>query len=810
MPPLSASIHQLVALLVPATRNDDTLRDDLVAHATDILSSHIGQSNSTDTAHLTSLIRRHLSQSNASPNASLQFTNLNARLQAQPALARKHDALLFLHTLASSSRPQPPSILSPKSPSPLPIPSPLPTPVDPQSTSRSKAAILAEYRARIGKPHVPEHLLLRDALYLLQGISGKHISLHDGNLTFHHDSKYTITAPLKSLLHRLAEVGHLYARVDAFVRSRDVSSSLLPPSSAHPSHNTLTPPQVGMIEQSLAHHLQSQLTQYYRLIAVLESQLNSAPSSSPDQSGLTLKRLDVWINEWRLRMRMMSVCVEGAKGTQGGALVNLIHSYTDNGDPFVRSFTDELLEEVSKPFFLTLHKWLFSGDLYDPYAEFFVSVDPELADPRHAGPLGSFDAVLPMDNEDMSSDARESGLRMWESKYRFRKDMLPMFVDETFGRKIFSTGKSLNFIRYTCHDSDWATTRDRMSSAHQTHARGTLSYTDIPGLERSIDAAYKTASARLFEILIDKFHLTTHLKALKSYLLLGHGDFASQLLDALAPSLGRAASTLYRHNLTATLESALRSTSAADDAGGAGEVLRRLDVRVLPYGQGEVGWDVFTLEYKVDAPADTVLDPESMGAYLKLFSHLWRMKRVESALRDAWMRAARGRRGDWHRIRLAMAEMIHFVRQMTAYCQLEVIECAWIELMEFLNKREGDLDGMIDAHRTYLERMVKKALMLSPKAGREENLLNQVRDAFGTILQFRDAMDSFYNSCLSEAAAIEQEHDLERLRKLVEEYAQTFTEQASGIVHSLQTHPDLDCRFLGIRMSFSDYYRRGK
>ncbi len=34
----------------------------------------------------------------------------------------------------------------------------------------------------------------------------------------------------------------------------------------------------------------------------------------------------------------------------GGALVNLIHSYTDNGDPFVRKFTDQLLEEVGSLF----------------------------------------------------------------------------------------------------------------------------------------------------------------------------------------------------------------------------------------------------------------------------------------------------------------------------------------------------------------------------------------------------------------------------------------------------------------------------
>jgi gamma-tubulin complex component 3 len=146
----------------------------------------------------------------------------------------------------------------------------------------------------------------------------------------------------------------LYTRVETFVRDREGASG------------------VGMIEQSLCHHLQAQLTEYYRLIAILESQMSASSNRSSDarvesqglreeETGLTLRRLDVWINEWRLRMRMMSVCVEGARGTRfpfpitsflfhvdahGGALVNLIHGYTDNGDPFVRKFTDQLLEEV--------------------------------------------------------------------------------------------------------------------------------------------------------------------------------------------------------------------------------------------------------------------------------------------------------------------------------------------------------------------------------------------------------------------------------------------------------------------------------
>lgn len=146
------------------------------------------------------------------------------------------------------------------------------------------------------------------------------------------------------------------------------------------------------------------------------------------------------------------------------------------------------MHQVSKPFFAILHKWLFSGELNDPFSEFFVAVDPELAHLQYVqqssstGQLtgdGGFSG-LGGDAEDLSSE-RDGGLKLWEGKYRFQKDMLPLFVGETFGRKvgfplllhnmlirtnenqIFSTGKSLNFIRYSCRDSDWVATRENLS-----------------------------------------------------------------------------------------------------------------------------------------------------------------------------------------------------------------------------------------------------------------------------------------------------------------------------------------------------------
>lgn len=104
-----------------------------------------------------------------------------------------------------------------------------------------------------------------------------------------------------------------------------------------------------MIEQSLCHHLQAQLTEYYRLIAVLESQMAGTPAAgavldgvvsvgglatvAEEEHGLTLRRLDVWINEWRLRMRMMSVCVEGARGK----LVREANKCTDTQPLFIQT-----------------------------------------------------------------------------------------------------------------------------------------------------------------------------------------------------------------------------------------------------------------------------------------------------------------------------------------------------------------------------------------------------------------------------------------------------------------------------------------
>ena len=66
-----------------------------------------------------------------------------------------------------------------------------------------------------------------------------------------------------------------------------------------------------------------------------------------------------------------------------------------------------------------------------------------------------------------------------------------------------------------------------------------------------------------------------------------------------------------------------------------------------------------------------------------------------------------------------MAEMIHIVRQLQMYTQIEVIAVRWQNLLAFVHKKEGDLDSLIAAHRNYLDELVNKTLMISGKHGKE-------------------------------------------------------------------------------------------
>lgn len=567
----------------------------------------------------------------------------------------------------------------------------------------------------------PEPALLRDLPFTLQGLSST-------NLIFPSSSALklppTLPVPLISLLHTLAEPSLLYRSLAEFVDSTDG----------------------GLVGQSFRSALGKELRSYLGLVATLEGQIRRAlaqldetqPHHGIGKAGVTLKRCVVWTREATQGLRLMSLMVEESKAKKGGELISLIHSFSlSHGDPYVGTFAERLLSHVTRPFYDMLRQWIYDGELADPFGEFFVSEQTEEES-----------------NEANGHEGKGGATSVWEDKYRLNKKMVPTIITEEFANKVFLIGKTLNFIRYGCGDAAWVDTYSKEASKE-------LRYGDTANLERSIGDAYKTTMARLIDLMANKFKLFEHLQALKRYLLLGAGDFIAVLMESLAANLDRPANTQYRHTLTAQLEHAVRNSNAQFDSP---DVLRRLDSRMLELSHGEIGWDVFTLEYKIDAPVDVIVTPFGSKQYLKVFNFLWRVKRVEFALGSTWRRCMTGARGvlgtvsdkvgsDWKKVRCGIAEMIHFINQLQYYILFEVIESSWKELQEALHKPESTLDDMIQAHAKYLNSITRKGLLGSQST----DFTGQLHELLKTMLAYKDAVDGLYSFSVAEFTR-RQEH----------------------------------------------------
>ena len=275
---------------------------------------------------------------------------------------------------------------------------------------------------------VGEPELLRDLIFVFQGIDGQYIKFDRMSNDFTIVEGISVSKPMKEMVYKLLDIGCLYLKVRDFVS------------------DNLDKSHVGLVGQSLCAALQHELTEHYKLIAILEAQIEKQIAnkiSQQDQQCLTLKRLMVWTTDCYQKLRLMSVLVDvcqGNHGTEkehffkltanplvtdnkGGALITAIHNYTKHGDPFIRKYLTDMLTLVSKPFYEMLVRWVYEGELDDPYGEFLVACDPS----------------VPEDD-------------LWQKKYVMREDMLPSFLNKELGQKIFSIGKSLNFIRYSCHD----------------------------------------------------------------------------------------------------------------------------------------------------------------------------------------------------------------------------------------------------------------------------------------------------------------------------------------------------------------------
>ncbi len=570
-----------------------------------------------------------------------------------------------------------------------------------------------------------EQAILKDILFVLQGIDGKYVKFCEA--TFRHvvDPSVLPLLPPGSgdLIAHVCEMSWLYSHVEVCVNCTDEMKDT----------RDVRP---GLVRQAFAYSIGEELTEYYRFLAILDSQLGAS------EAGLTLRRLAVWALEPIERLRLIATLVDAAGSLQGGALASCLHTYMQQGDPVARGFVEHILRRVCAPIFTMISDWVFEGSLSDPNGEFFVG------------------ALL-----DVPPD------RLWQDKYFINANILPKFIPPEMANKILVVGKSINFLRQCCKTKGTASVSSidpaqgdvgghMISAVAEALTRVNLEYGAADALYEAVERAYAITNAHIRDVLMNNHKLLAHLLALKKFLLLGQGDFVTSLMDRLGHELGKRANQIFRHNLNGIVEGALRSSMVQyEDA----ELLDRVAVRLLEPSAGDMGWEVFSLDYVVDGPLTAVIHSNAGLKYRRIFHLLWRIKRAEWALNKAWSdhmsvihqgvtESIPELQSAFHRCALFRGQMVFFSTNLSNYMMFEVLEMSWQELCERLNNAP-DLDEIICAHDDYLNIVLERALM----GPRSEDIMAQLVMLLDLIIQFCAHQEVLIVKSLSEMMSRKEE-----------------------------------------------------
>jgi len=621
--------------------------------------------------------------------------------------------------------------------------------------------------SRSGGRTVSELELLREIVFAFQGHNGKILVQNPDE-----DNRYTISRGYvldpsdRQFALRLCHLGWLFNKVNNFcnIVNRD------------PTGN-------GFIYQSFASALSDEVREYYRMIAIIEQQLHfMSGDPSKDSPVVSLQRFQVWTFDHFYRIKMLAILVEDCKRKRGGSLANQVYKAMQTGDPQLKACISRVLDQVLIPLRNMLSKWIFHGQIDDPYKEFFIQ--------SHAAVPDGVTALKSGHGTGIDS--------IWHEKYTINESMLPEFIPMKEAKKILSTGKAVNLLLMSSADSgrdrlDLPGFEDLKESFEKTNVESlfrdslvrlnfmapspplhgnllhvvptapltpstsdcsSVSGSNSSDFRRLLDKAFQEISSKAMKILFEDHSLMEHLMGLRQFLLLGQGDFIRHFMDLVSSELDKPAIKLQLHPLNCLLSQAIQGTNAqfhSDD------ILSRLECILLNRNLDECGWDVFSLSYQTRGPIGTILTAVAMEKYGKLFQHLWRSKRMEYLLTSIKKEQLKRHslflpfvpklKALYHQNFFLLQEMLHFIQQMQYYIEFEVIECSWSEFSLRL-KSALDIDQVVDAHESFLKKVYSRALMdedeeEKPKTGSDLTPCEQLRAVYDVIVEFRDRLAVF-------------------------------------------------------------------
>merc|ERR1719233_282803 len=171
-----------------------------------------------------------------------------------------------------------------------------PLPPKPRSRPTSLYAVetdsVTSPGARPSDPAPSEQDLVRELVFVFQGIEGSLIKCEGGNYSL--DKNISLPSHQRSVVMKLCEVRWLYGQVHSFTEKQAGEVSY------------------GLVGHSFVTALREELTEYYRLLAALEQNVRDGH--------VTLLQLGIWTRQPMARLKLLVEIVDMVGMARGGAL----------------------------------------------------------------------------------------------------------------------------------------------------------------------------------------------------------------------------------------------------------------------------------------------------------------------------------------------------------------------------------------------------------------------------------------------------------------------------------------------------------
>ncbi|CAI5704042.1 hypothetical protein KXD40_002413 [Peronospora effusa] len=591
-------------------------------------------------------------------------------------------------------------------------------------------------------PSVQESTIVDDLLYVLLGVEGRYIKLvtetrdvdaakRTRSFKFELDQP-GMDPPLLTLASRCLSLGESYLKLTLYIEQ-------------------FSRYEYGQVNHALCAALKTLVKEYKIMVGQLEHQTRRS-----DSVPYTIQKL--WYNvQPSLRtLEMLSLLVDACRKTiGGGSLLTEIQRIMSSlaGDSNARKVFSFLMERASVPYLKMVERWIYHGDLVDPYDEFMIRRDDQVS------------------KEDVQDNPYST---YWQSRYTVRASQVPLFLSRV-ALKILTAGKYLNVFRTCNRQVDCPFAGDIKFSASESV------YEDL------IDKAHGFASRMLLDLFVRESDLQNRLISLKHYFLMDQGDFFVDFMDIAEEELKLRADKLSLSRLESLLHLSLQTSTCSSDPykddlqcflsphnlishmeaihqraqKGPGDSLTTFESSSI----GHPGYkviDAFTLDYNVKWPLSLVISCGALTKYQMIFRHIFFCKHVERQLCDAWLNhqatkelPLRSALGPSFCLR---QRMLHFQQNFVYYMMFEVISPRWHDFQQQL-ATAGTVDDILEFQGEFLDICLKECLLTDP------DLLRVLTRLMMVCMTFANSIESFTRPYFLDEETIKVERDAERDRR---------------------------------------------